>query len=170
MAASQDADGEDSTDIENAADATGGEDGGFDVKALLDAQLEAIEENGEQITNLIKVVRLQAGVDSDASAEVQQEVRAFLHHLMDEHDAVSVAEAADAMWSELLFISDQNAEDPEKNEAAGDREADANADADGEGDGDEQASFDDIGAMATGDDEDDGEVSESGASHDPAFQ
>ncbi|MFC6954848.1 hypothetical protein [Halorubellus litoreus] len=168
MAASQDADGEDSTDIENAADANGDEDGGFDVKALLDAQFEAIEEDGEQIVELVKAAHFRLGVDGDTSEEVQGALRALMQEIMSEHDEVSTAEVVDAMWSELLYISSKLQEDPEENEAAGDREADA--DADGEGDGDEQASLDDIAAMATGDDEGDGEVGESGASHDPAFQ
>lgn len=169
MATSQDANGEDSTDIENAADAADIVDG-LDVKALLDAQYEAIEENGEQIMRLIKVARLQAGVDGDASDQVQQEVRALMHGLMNECDNVGPAEAAEAMWSELLVISSQFAEDTEESEAADDGEANATADADGEG-GDEQASLDDIAAMA-GSDGDDGDdsVSESGATHDPAFQ
>ncbi len=170
MAASQDADGEDSTDIENAADANDGEDSGFDVKALLDAQFEAIEEDGEQIAELVKAAHFRLGVDGDTSEEVQGALRGLMQEIMSEHEDVSTAEVVDAMWSELLYISSKLQEDPDENEAAdADGEADGSADADGEGDGDEQTSLDDIAAMATGKD-DDGDVSESGASHDPAFQ
>lgn len=165
MATNQDANGEDSTDIENAADDN--DDDGLDMKALLDAQFEAIEEDGEQITELVKVAHFQIGVDGDTSEEVQGTVRAVMQELMSEHDEVSTAEVVDAMWSELLFISSKLGEASEETDAAGDAEGDAGADPDGEAD--EQASLDDIAAMATGDDGED-EVKESSASHDPAFQ
>jgi len=169
MATNQDANGEDSTDIENAADATDDEDGGFDVKALLDAQFEAIEEDGEQITELVKAAHFRLGVDGDTSEEVQGTVRAVMQELMSDHEDVTTAEVVDAMWSELLFISSKLQEDPDEEEARGDGDAEADAAADGESSGDEQANLDDIAAMATGDESTD-EVSESGASHDPAFQ
>lgn len=168
MAASQDADGEDSTEIENAADADDDGDGKFDVKALLDAQFEAIEEDGEQITELVKAAHFRLGVDGDTSEEVQGALRGLMQKIMSEHEDVSAAEVVDAMWSELLYIRSRLQEDPEEDEAADDREDDASADADSEGD--KQASLDDIATMATDDDKDGGEVSESGASHDPAFQ
>jgi hypothetical protein len=169
MATSQDANGEDSTDIENTADANDGEDGGFDVEALLDAQFEAIEEDGERITELVKAAHFRIGVDGDASVEIQGTLRGLMQELMNEHEDVSTAEVVDAMWSELLFISSKLHEGAKENEAAGDGDAEADADDNDAGDGDEQASLDDIAAMTTGDDGD-GEVSESGASNDPAFQ
>lgn len=168
MATSQDVNGEDSTDIENAADATD-EDDGFDVEALLESQFEAIEADGEQITGLVKAAHFRLGVDGETSEEVQGALRAFMNELMSEHDDVSTAEVVNAMWSELLYISRKLQEDPDESEAAGDGDAEGDAAADGATDGDEQASLDDIAAMATGEDGD-GEVGESGASHDPAFQ
>lgn len=171
MATSQDANGEDSTEIENAADAED-DDGGFDVQALLESQFEAIEADGERITELMKAVHFRIGVDGDTSEEVQEALRAFVQEIMNEHEAVSTAEVVHAMWSELLVINSSLQEDPDENEAAGDADGEANAAADGASDGDEQASLDDIAAMTTGDDGDDGdgEVGESGATHDPAFQ
>jgi len=168
MATSQDANGEDGTDIENAAD-TEDDDGGFDVRALLESQFEAIEADGEQITELVKAAHFRLGVDGDASEEVQGALRALMQEIMNEHEAVSTAEVVNAMWSELLVISSKLQEDPDENEAAGDEAAEGDAAADAERDGDEQASLDDIAAMATGDDGD-GEVGESGATRDPAFQ
>lgn len=168
MATSQDANGEDGTDIENAADPED-DDGGFDVEALLESQFEAIEADGEQITELVKAVHFRIGVDSDTSEEVQGALRALMQEIMNEHEDVSTAEVVNAMWSELLFISTKLQEDPDESEAAGDADGEADAAADGPSDGDEQASLDDIAAMATGDDGDGG-VGESGATHDPAFQ
>jgi len=166
MAASQDANGEDSTEIENGADAND-DDGGFDIKALLDAQFNAIKEDGEQITELVKVAHFRMGVDGDTSEEVQGAVRALMQELMNEHEEVSPAEVIDAMWSELLFISSKLQEDPDETGAVADGEAESEAD--GENDGSEQAKLDNIAAMATSDDGD-GEVGESDASHDPAFR
>ena len=168
MATSQDANGEDSTDIENAADAED-DDGGFDVEALLESQFEAIEEDGEQIAELVKAAHFRLGVDGDASEEVQRALRALMQESMSEHEAVSTAEVVNAMWSELLVISSKLHEDSDENEAAGGEEAEGDAAAHAGSDGDEQASLDDVAGMATGDDGD-SEVGESGATHDLAFQ
>jgi hypothetical protein len=164
MAASPDENGEDSTETENGADAND-DDGGFDVEALLEAQFEAIEEHGEQITELMKAAHFQIGVDNDTSDEVQQAVRALMQEIINEHDEVSTVEVADAMWSELLFISSKLQEDPDEADA----ENDAESEVDAEDDGNEQAKLDDIAVMGA-DDDGDSEVTKSGPSHDPAFQ
>lgn len=161
MAASPDENDEDSTELENTADGDDESDG-FDVKALLEAQFEAIEEDGQEITELIKVAHFTLGVDGETSNAVQQAIRGLVKEIMDEHEDVTTAEVSDALWSELLVISSNLHEDPDDSENVTDAESNGN----------EQAKIDDIAAVgASGDDgEDDAEVSGFGASHDPAFQ
>ncbi|ELY35553.1 hypothetical protein [Natronorubrum tibetense] len=160
MAASPDDDGEDSTELENAADEYDDSDG-FDVEALLEAQFEAIDEDGQELTELIKIAHFTLGVDSETSNAIQQTIRAVIKELMGEHEEVTIAEVADALWSELLVINSNLREDPDDSEGVTDAERN----------GDEQAKLDDIAAMGvSGDGGDDAEVSESSASHDPAFQ
>lgn len=158
MATSPDENGEDSTEIETAADEN---DEDLDVKALLEAQFEAIEDDGEQVMDLMKAIRFKVGLDSGASEEVQQAIRALMQKLMNEHEQVSSAEAADAMWSELLYISSKLQENSGESETTAGGEAD--------GDGDEQANRDDIASIAIGD-TGDSDVDESSGRHDPAFQ
>jgi len=100
------------------------------LEALLSDQIEAIDEDGEKLKEFIATLHFQHGVNSEASHAVQQVVRNILLELINEHEPVTIKEAGDALWAELLHIRAEVEEMAEKVEDAEEGETDAEAEND----------------------------------------
>jgi hypothetical protein len=133
------------------------------VKEQLSAEVDAIDEDGDKLKEFILALNFQQGVNREASSAVQQVVRRILNALIKEHDEVTVAEAGDALWSELLFMRRQFLEQA----AAGGADE---SEADDEGGGGTQTTLGALEELEKGSNDTDEAVAESKADPDPAFQ